>query len=295
LNPRDYPTGYSKEGTSEAGMHVSEADETSGMKHFLLMRWNLPAALHHSSLARVTDLQWQVRRRELFRQYCLPSVARQTVPDFTWLFFVYPSIMSEAELRWFEAQDERLRIVPVDDPRSTGVREAREAVGRLVSRDDCVITTRLDSDDILHPDHLRGVRVDFNGNRRVVEFIHGFYYDIMRDELRHVREPQNAFVSVLEQAAGLRTAWGWGHHEIGRDNEILYLEEPGWIALVHDRNTTTYLWGDRVSARDKRAALREFGISSPPYVRSRLRRLQVLGRRLARRARTFLPRVTAPD
>src|SRR6476660_913364 len=98
------------------------------MQHFLLMRWNLPGAVHHSSLRLVTNPQWQVRRRELFQRYCLPSVARQTAPDFTWLFFVYPSIMSEAEIRWFQAQDERIRIVPVDDPRSTGVREARETV-----------------------------------------------------------------------------------------------------------------------------------------------------------------------
>jgi hypothetical protein len=265
------------------------------MKHFLLMRWNLPASLHHSSLARVTNPHWQVRRRELFQQYCLPSVARQTVADFTWLLFVYPSIMSEAEIRWFQAQDERLHVVPVDDPRSTGVPEAREAVARLVSRDECVITTRLDSDDILHSDHLRNVRVEFCGNRRVVEFINGFYYDIMRDKLRQVREPQNAFVSVLEPVDGLRTAWGWGHHEIARDNDILYLEEPGWIALVHDHNTTTYLWGDRLSPGEKRAVLREFGLSRPPYVRSRLRRLQAVGRRLSRRARRAFPRATAPD
>jgi hypothetical protein len=265
------------------------------MKHFLLMRWNLPASLHHSSLARVTNPSWQLRRRELFQQYCLPSVAGQTVPDFTWLFFVYPSIMSEAEIRWFQAQDDRIHIVSVDDPKSAGVREAREAVARLASGDDCVITTRLDSDDVLHPDHLRSVRLEFSGNRMVVEFMHGFYYDIMRDELRQVRELQNAFVSVLETPERMRTAWGWGHHEIGGDNDIVYLEGPGWVALVHDHNTTTYLWGDRVPRGEKRAVLREFGIPRPPYVRSRLRRLEALGKRLGRRAGAVLPRVTAPD
>jgi hypothetical protein len=287
--------GYSKEGSSVAGTPVSVADETSGMKHFLLMRWNLPACLHHSSLAKVIDPRWQARRRELFQRYCLPSVAQQTVHDFTWLFFIYPSIMSAADVRWFQAQDERLRIVSVDDPTSTGVREAREAVARLASGNGCVITTRLDSDDILHPDHLRSVRVEFSGTRRIVEFMHGFYYDIIRDELRQVREPQNAFVSVLEPAAGLRTAWGWGHHEIGQENEILYLEDPGWIALVHDHNTTTYLWGDRVSASDKRAVLREFGVCRPPYVNSRLRRLEAVGKRLGRRASRAASSVTARD
>ena len=252
------------------------------MKHFLLMRWNLPGSLHHSSLERVTDPRWQVRRRELFEQYCLPSVAAQTVRDFTWLLVVYRNILSEADLDWFRAQDARLRIVTVDDPESSGVQEAREAVSRSVAKDDWVITTRLDSDDVLHPDHLRKVRVEHNGGRKVVEFLHGFYYDLLRDELRRVREPHNAFVSVLEPAESLRTAWGWAHNKIADENEIFYLDEPGWIALVHDQNTTTYLWGDRVSARDKQAVLREFGVRRPPYVRARLQRLKAFRRRLVR-------------
>lgn len=255
------------------------------MKHFILMRWNLPGSLHHSNLDLVSDPRWQARRRELFERYCLPSVVRQTAPDFTWLFFAYTKIMTEADLEWFRGQDDRLRIVAVEEPDSSGVPEAREAVTRLSSKDDWIITTRLDSDDVLHRDHLSKVRVDYSGHRKVVEFKRGFYYDVMRDELRGVQETQNAFVSVLEPAQGARTAWGWPHHKIGEENEILYLDEPGWIALVHDQNTTTYLWGDRVSARRKRAVLREFEVARPPYLGSRLRRLETLRGRVIRRAR----------
>src|SRR5829696_8455790 len=183
------------------------------MKHFLLTRWNLPGSLHHSSLELVSDPRWQARRRELFERYCLPSVERQTAPDFTWLLVAFTKIMTQADLEWFRSQDDRL----------------------------CIITIRLDSDDVLHRDHLRKVRVDYSGHRKVVEFKHGFYYDVMRDKLRHVEEMQNAFVSVLEPAQGARTAWGWPHHKMGEENEILYLDEPGWVALVHDQNTTTYL------------------------------------------------------
>jgi hypothetical protein len=122
----------------------------------------------------------------------------------------------------------------------------------------------------------------------VVEFAEGFYYDVLRDEIRHARETQNAFVSLLEPAEGVRTAWGWPHHEIGEENEIVYLDEPGWVALVHDQNTTTYLWGDPVSASRKHAVLREFGIMPPPYLSTRLRRLGALPRRVSRRARRLL-------
>jgi hypothetical protein len=253
------------------------------MKHFLLMRWNLPSSLAHSSLELVAAPRWQSRRRELFERYCLPSVARQTVRDFTWLFFVYKNAMPAEDLEWFGRQDERLQIVQVDDPGSSGVPEACEAVTRLAARADWVITTRLDSDDVLHPDHLRKVRVEFAGDRKVVEFLHGFYYDVLRDDLREVRETQNAFVSLLEPADRVRTAWGWPHHKIGEENEIVYLEEPGWVALVHDHNTTTYLWGDRVPAGRKRAVLSEFGLRRPPYISARWRRLEALGGRARRR------------
>jgi Putative rhamnosyl transferase len=255
------------------------------VKHFILMRWNLPGALHHSTLKLVADPVWQARRRELFERYCLPSVARQTVRDFTWLFFVYPDVMSQVDLEWFRAQDERLDVVSVEDPSSSGVPEACEVVTRLAAGDDWVITTRLDSDDVLHPDHLRRVRIGNNGERRAVEFEQGFYYDVLRDEMRHVREAQNAFVSLLEPVDEARTVWGWPHHKIGEDNEIVYLDGPGWIALVHDQNTTTYLWGDRVPSRRKRAVLREYGVERPPYLHSRLRRLKTLARHLRGRAR----------
>jgi hypothetical protein len=249
------------------------------VNHFLITRWNLPGALQASGLERVTDSRWRARRRELFELYCLPSVARQTVADFSWLFLVSEGLTPEADVHWFQAHDERLRIVPVEDPESSGSAEARNAVSGSVSGDDWVITTRLDSDDILHPDHLRRVRVAHGGKRQVVEFINGFYYDVRRDSLRRVREPQNAFVSVLEPANDLRTALGWGHHEIGLENEILYLEEPGWIALVHDHNALTYLWGDRVPSSTKREVLTEFGVRRPPFVQSRLRRLEAQARR----------------
>jgi hypothetical protein len=254
------------------------------MKQFLLTRWNLPGSLHYSSLELVADPRWQARRRELFRRYCLPSVARQSARDFTWLFFVYPKVMAREDMEWMQAQDERLGLVSVEDPESSGVPEAQEAVSRLASDEDWVITTRLDSDDILHRDHLRKVRVDFTGERKVVEFSQGYYYDILVDDLREVRERQNAFVSVLEPREGLKTAWAWPHHKVGEENEILYLDEAGWIALVHDQNTTTYLWGDPVAAGRKRAVLEEFGVAAPSYLRSRARRLQTFPRRVARRA-----------
>jgi hypothetical protein len=251
------------------------------MKHFLLMRWNLPGSLHYSSVELVSDPRWQTRRRELFHRYCLPSVARQTARDFTWLFFICRQIMSRADLEWFQAQDERLHIVSVEDPESSGVPEAREVVSRLASDEDWVITTRLDSDDVLHRDHLRKVRVDFAGERKVVEFSQGYYYDILTDDLREVRETQNAFISVLEPTEGLKTAWEWPHHKIGEENEIHYVDEAGWIALVHDQNTTTYLWGDPVAAARKRAVLEEFGVAPPSYLSSRARRLGAFPRRVA--------------
>jgi hypothetical protein len=190
--------------------------------------------------------------------------------------------MSKADLEWLRACDERLRVVSVDDPGSSGVAEAQEVVSRLATDDDRVITTRLDSDDVLHRDHLKKVRVDFTGERKVVEFSEGYYYDILVDDLREVRETQNAFVSVLEPRDGLRTAWAWPHHKIGEENEVFYLDEAGWIALVHDQNTTTYLWGDPVPASRKDAVLDEFGVAAPSYLSSRARRLRAFPRRVAR-------------
>ena len=252
------------------------------MNHFVLTRWNLPGCLEHSSLELVVDPRWRTRRLQLFEDYCLPSVTRQTVTDFVWLFLVDARSTSERDLQWFRTRDERLRVVRVDDQRSSGAPEACDAISSFVAGDDWVITTRLDSDDVLHPDHLRRVRVPFDGERTFVQFTNGFYYDVLRDDLRHRRELKNPFVSVLEPAAALKTAWAWEHHRIGEDNEVHFIEAPGWVALVHDRNTTTSIWGDPVSGDAKRAVLAEFGVARPPYLKARVERLRAHGRRVRR-------------
>lgn len=258
------------------------------MNHFLLTRWNLPGCLAHSSLEKVLDPRWQARRRDLLARYCAASVRAQTARDFSWLFLVDATHTRPQELEWLRSLDSRLRVVPVEDQETSGAPEARRAILESVSPGDWVLTTRLDSDDVLHPDHLRRVRVSAGGARQVVEFMDGYSYDVLRDELRASREPQNAFVTVAEPVDDLRTAWAWEHHRIGEDNEILYLDGAGWMALVHDQNTTGGLWGERVTRDVKRAVLAEFGIVRPPYLRSRLERVRWHARRARRLARRAL-------
>jgi hypothetical protein len=61
-------------------------------------------------------------------------------------------------VEWFRSRDARIHVIEVEDPDSPGTSEARQAVRDRLDGDEWVVTSRADSDDMLHREHFSGVR-----------------------------------------------------------------------------------------------------------------------------------------
>jgi len=182
--------------------------------------------------------------------------------DLTWIV-LFDSETPAGDVAWFIEQDERILPVMVQGM-APGTEEVQEIVHAV--EEEWVVTTRVDSDDALHRDHLRRVQDGFDGSSTYVEFTHGLMLDARREDLYHVRELSNAFSSLIEPPETASTIWSCWHSRIREQGlPVLSLEEIGWLIVIHGFNKGSNLaqWrhSDPVQEDEKRRLLSEFGIS----------------------------------
>jgi hypothetical protein len=217
------------------------------VKHFLLTRFNVAAPGREQAIRLRPG--WLAGRFDLFRKYCLPSVADQTRQDFEWLVFFddqtpkeYRRVISELQTAYpfraeFTARFEMDRIVP-----------------QLVSASedaDWLLTTRLDSDDVLATDHMARLHEALSPIRpRVINFSEGAILSIAdaQPRLFRVRDDANPFASLIEaMGPGARTIWGERHVDIERLAPLAQVGgAPAWMQLVHGSNVSNRIKGRRV-------------------------------------------------
>jgi len=142
--------------------------------HVLVTRYNLPTRFAARAGVDATDPAWLAHRETLFLGFCAPSVARQTVGDFTWMLLVSPATPERflVELR------KHASLVEADSREET-IRPLNDEIpddGRPL------ITSRLDNDDALAPDYLaktrRAALAFQQGGRSAVAFTHGVLAEI---------------------------------------------------------------------------------------------------------------------
>ncbi len=232
------------------------------MRHYVVTKWNIRSM---GTLARksVISPEWFERRREIFERYCLPSVVGQTMPYFAWIILL-DAHTSDKEVAWFAGKDER--IVPVlveqgpDGDRAGGA--AGEQASEVVRGGaGWVTTTRLDSDDMLHPEYLERLLEVVSEERRFVEFKEGLYYDLDSGATCYAVQPSNAFSTLVEPAWDAKTIYCIEHHKIREVGAVLALDTLGWLASIHESNMTSQLYGAPVYGDQRAGLLAQFGIT----------------------------------
>jgi SAM-dependent methyltransferase len=192
--------------------------------------------------------EWLRDRIRLFRRYCVPGVERQTIGDFSWLVFCDETI----DGGYLDSLRESSRLAPqlrlVTTSHASGVRE-RDAQESLLEDDaDVLITTRLDSDDVLHPEAMAVIRSYLDAfvrsphQRWALNFPRGFRYDEDSGRVYSSYWPHGGFMSVFEK---LRA--GEAFFNVRRPHPRLHammplhFDEslPGWLQVVHGRASST--------------------------------------------------------
>lgn len=219
-------------------------------RYYILTRFNIRLWTKDKKGNPTQTEAWLKKRFDLFEQFCLPSIANQSVKDFKWIVL----FDSETPEAYRKKIDEYARKCEQFTPHYVAPTEGRYFVRifqRIILNDiklgDWVITTYLDNDDALRYDYVEEVKrlVGQVRNHTFISFKYGIQYFTELNIATRVLYKNNHFLSLVEkyeENVHLRTVMGYGSHiHVGhyKGTEALFIETPEnekWIELVHDTN-----------------------------------------------------------
>ena len=214
--------------------------------HYILTKFNIVASWYkdcseqeggrHTTQMFHTQ-EWLNERIRLFETYCLPSVVNQTAP---YLWLVEFNSLSDRVLldkieEWKQACPS---LVPLFiEPYADDAAIVRDYIASHTTTD-YIITTNLDSDDMIHRDFLVKIQKAFNQqDGQIIHYTSGLQYIEEKQILYSWQNATNHFYSYVEKSTSSPTtcvdiqhgAYS-GYLEIGDHTE------PGWIEVVHKCN-----------------------------------------------------------
>lgn len=221
---------------------------TSAMTHLLITRFNL----NYGDIYPYSEV-WMQHRMALFARFCQPSVRRQTATDFRWLVYFDRA----------RTQAHQARLAPLfDDPRFEAVHvDSPDAmiadIRARAPRSGAFLTSRLDNDDVLHPDfvtrlQMRAAELVADGALPVAidAPLLTWWHEGGTRAQRFRSDVVSPFASVLEAAgpegwaagpwgAGPRTVFIARHENLrARLGRVVDLPEPLSLTVLHGRNVS---------------------------------------------------------
>jgi hypothetical protein len=231
----------------------------AGLSHFLVTRYNVAYGAGRRQEIHKNET-WLSGRRQLFDQWCLPSVVR-AAQDINVKWLILCATDSPDSVRdWIASLcEDHPWIVPIflsgDTLQLDKYLSEQIARGAAISR--YVLSTRLDSDDALHPDFLKVVqgeasRLISSQSRYPVLLNFPTGYQLNQGRLYLTASLANPYLSVLEDRhtdQPLISCYGAAHTAMHRHVAAvkqLRAISPYWIQVLHDTNEANRLGGLRV-------------------------------------------------
>src|SRR5690554_3720409 len=149
-------------------------------KHFLFTRVNI-GYIERAGALGIVSRDWLQDRLALFYHYCLPSVVNQSNKNFTWLLY-FDRRTPQDVIATVEEKLVGLDFIELSfKAESFGLlRESviRDVSIRLKNNTTHIITSRLDTDDMIHVDFIDSVQRLFQGQKYLpINFDKGYQYD----------------------------------------------------------------------------------------------------------------------
>ena len=211
--------------------------------HYLITRFNVPVKnWDRDKAGRPTlDDAWMRERIELFRTYCVPSVACQDQKDFTWIVYC-DTETPDATLQIIQQEVRRVKDVQVRQAVDFEALLSDLRTLLLEVNTPYVITSRLDNDDGLGRHAIQWIQSHFVAEHQVIiNLSGGVLYDTRQKILTELRHTTlNHYGSLIEHVnPGLacRTVLGFPHHQPPPDFRIIDVPcKRAWLKIIHDRN-----------------------------------------------------------
>lgn len=257
-------------------------------RHFIITLFNVRLwSRDRQGGATLTDA-WLQERAALFERYCLPSLAQQTVDNFTWLVLfdrqTPPALLQRIEgwqqqvpqLRPLFFGEEAAELLSKDDSRRAlflrqvvqGLLEGEQTEGGC----QWILTTNVDNDDAVHCRMVEALQGAFERERppqaHLFCFPTGWQLFEQGRVLLRMHYPHNHFLTVAEPVSAEqppRTVKYFRHTKARKLLPTTDIHDgPMWIEVVHGRNYSNEL---RLSSRIRyrlplgNVRLDDFGLS----------------------------------
>lgn len=214
------------------------------MKHFLATRFNIRLEGWDTTKnnAPLNTDQWLKQRFYLFENYCLPSVKNQTCQNFRWFLFFDVNTPSFYRNRIQYLVHLYPHIRPIYVEKFATIEEMQypliNNIKRLVSKEEYIITTTLDNDDLLHKDFITTLQQLYRPvNKTVIDLINGYQVTLNPCQVRLSQNHFNPFVSVVEHIDDLETVFSKKHFDWQQSDKVISFDKKRlWVELVHTHN-----------------------------------------------------------
>jgi hypothetical protein len=193
------------------------------MKHFIITRFNIDylTRCEHPHL-------WLYDRMQLFRDYTVPSMQRQTLDDFEWIIRIDPSTPAGIVQQ----------LAKFGHPMIGTDEMVMAYIGSNRWDNEPVITTRLDNDDYVEEGWVEMIQMEaLAATQDTVIDTLGRAFDV---ETGRYFNPgrggaNSMFVSLVEFGA-IKGVYSRPHYKIGDDYPTVVIPHFGWVMVCHGGN-----------------------------------------------------------
>jgi Putative rhamnosyl transferase len=214
----------------------------SHFQHFLITRMNVDwDVLKLRSPQERNSFEFLNHRFNIFEKTCYPAVNAQTNPNFIWLLLFDVGLPEEFRERLAKCASS-LEIIPVYiNSKETFLMTLKGAIDEhLLPSTDHLITTNIDSDDVLSRNFVAATQQQFRGQDfEFINFPFGYLYRFQEQRL-YLREwLTSSCHTLIEQRQNFQTALTYPHHEVLSNKTRQVITNPMWLMTVHGKNLRT--------------------------------------------------------
>ena len=207
------------------------------MRHIVITRYAL------SFDGKPINHEWLLHRRQIFLEFTVPAMNSQTSRNFIWILLMDEKILQRESEILKSFIDPRINVVfrGTDSPFAHSP-DFWKDIFPISSIDSSLLTTRLDSDDWLHPKFIENLQACCTKLRKdtAIFFPIGLTIDRTSKSLKILFFRRNQFASYLEHPTHypFQTVHRLNHTDLGKHGEtkLIYNKNFMWGTVVHSNN-----------------------------------------------------------
>ncbi|MEX2564719.1 MAG: glycosyltransferase [Cyclobacteriaceae bacterium] len=242
-------------------------------KHLLISRLNVFYKTKMAGRGFDPDT-WLMERVDIFKKFCFPSILNQSNKNFIWFFYIDAETPLEVRIdleKTFYPYP-FIKLISHQYESFNITKYLQKDIQKFLGDDfQYLISSRVDTDDMLHKDYMAIVQQKFKGQKyQALNFNKGFVYDVSSGVVSLMVHRYNAFLSLIENKPekGFRTVFQKPHTDYRHDLKKIEvsIKQPMWCVTIHGLNDSTGFYG-RVYKFSKPDLKENFGFQfqkSPP-------------------------------